>query len=169
MEVMPSGWPTRYECWDTKLAYESGQTLQQHEDWLAAVGPALSNTVLLAAAEGEKPGLGIEKIRGTVNPADLMTKHQHGKRLTTLCDLLNIKHISGRPKSALKLTIDTEYITYAKRAAVTLVRQAAARETAVSSRSESGEWIKRMDCWTSAEWMITVVVTVGILVYLVPT
>ena len=114
-------------------------------------------------------GLRIEKIRGTVNPVDLMTKHLHGKRLTTLCDLLNIKHISGRPSSAPKLTIDTGYITCAKRAAMTLVRQAAARETAVSPRSESGERVKRMDCWTSAEWMITVVVTVGILVYLVST
>ena len=64
----------------------------------------------------------IEKIRGTVNSADLMTKHLHGKRSTTLCGLLNIKHISGGTNSAPKLTIDTEYITDAKRAAMTLVR-----------------------------------------------
>ena len=113
--------------------------------------------------------LRIKKIRGTVNSADLMTKRLHGKRSTALCDLLNIKHISGRTNSAPKQTIDTDYITDAKRAAMTLVRQAAASETAVSSSSESGEWINGMDCWTSAEWMITVIVTVGILVYLVPT
>ena len=41
--------------------------------------------------------LKIEKIRGTVNPADLMTKHLDGKRLVTLCELLNIKRIDGRP------------------------------------------------------------------------
>ena len=34
--------------------------------------------------------LRIEKIRGTVNPADLMTQHLDGKRLVVLCDLLNI-------------------------------------------------------------------------------
>ena len=38
--------------------------------------------------------LKIEKIRGTVNPADRMTKHLDGKRLITLCELLNIKRIS---------------------------------------------------------------------------
>ena len=32
--------------------------------------------------------LRIEKIRGTVIPADLMTKHLDGKRLTTLCGLV---------------------------------------------------------------------------------
>ena len=66
--------------------------------------------------------LRIENIRGTVNPADLMTKHLDGKRLVMLCELLNIKHIGGRPKSAPKLTI-----------AMTLVRQAAANEIAVPS------------------------------------
>ena len=72
--------------------------------------------------------LKIEKIRGL-----------DGKRLTTLCDLLNIKHISGRPNSAPKLTSDTEHITCAQRAAMTLVTQAAASDTAVSS-SGSMEW-----------------------------
>ena len=60
----------------------------------------------------------------TVNPADLMTKHLDGKRLVMLCELLNIKRIDGRPSSAPKLTIDTEYISRASRAlaAVTLVK-----------------------------------------------
>ena len=39
----------------------------------------------------KKQELWIEKIRGTVNPADLMTKHLDGKRLVMLCELLNIK------------------------------------------------------------------------------
>ena len=66
---------------------------------------------------------GIDKIRDTVNPADLMTKHPDGKRLVMLCELLNIKR---RPSSAPKLTIDTEYISRASRAlaAVTLVKRA---------------------------------------------
>ena len=46
--------------------------------------------------------LRIEKIRGTVNPADSMTKHLDGKRLVMLCELLNIKRIDGRPSSAPK-------------------------------------------------------------------
>ena len=52
--------------------------------------------------------LTIEKIRGTVNPADLMTKHLDGKRLVILCELLNIRRIDGRPSSAPKLTSDTD-------------------------------------------------------------
>ena len=60
--------------------------------------------------------LRIEKIRGTVNPADLMTQHLDGKRLVKVCDLLSINHISGRPSSAPKLTMDTEYISRVSRA-----------------------------------------------------
>ena len=52
----------------------------------------------------------IEKIRGTVSPADLMTKHLDEQRLTKLCDLLSIKRTSGRSNSAPMLTVDTEYI-----------------------------------------------------------
>ena len=37
----------------------------------------------------------IEKSRGTVNPAESMTKHLDGNRLVIFCDLLNIKHITG--------------------------------------------------------------------------
>ena len=48
--------------------------------------------------------LTIEKIRGTVNPADLLTEHLEGKRLMMLCDLLKIKHIGSRSSSAQKLT-----------------------------------------------------------------
>ena len=70
--------------------------------------------------------LWIEKIRGTVNPADLMTKHLDGKRLGMLCELLNIKRIDGRPSSAPKLAVDTEYISRASRAlaVVTLLKRA---------------------------------------------
>ena len=52
---------------------------------------------------------------------------------------------------------------------MTLVKQAAARLIAVSSGSESVEWISGADCWTSAGWLVTIIVTVGILVYLVST
>ena len=57
----------------------------------------------------------IETIRGTVNPADWMTKHLHGKRLKNVVQLLSIKHISGRPSSAPKLTLNNEYISHASR------------------------------------------------------
>ena len=86
----------------------------------------------------------MENIRGTVNPADLMTKHLDGMRLTTLRDLLSMKqHVSGRPNSAPKLAIDTEHIAQASRslAAMPLVKQAAANEIAVFSGSDSVEWI----------------------------
>ena len=75
---------------------------------------AYGNEVLLAAEKNQE--LRIEKIGGTVNPADLMTKHLDGKRSVMLCELLNIKRIDGRPSSAPKLTIDTEYISRASRA-----------------------------------------------------
>ena len=47
--------------------------------------------------------LRIEKIRGAVNPADLMTKHLDGKRLVTLCELMNTKRIDGRPFFSSKI------------------------------------------------------------------
>ena len=50
--------------------------------------------VLLAAAETEEPGA------EDGNPTDLMTKHLDGKHLVMLCELLDIKHIDGRPSSA---------------------------------------------------------------------
>ena len=86
--------------------------------------PSHRNQALLAAAEREKLGAQNRKIRGTVNLDDLMTKHLDGKRLTTLCDLLSMKHISGKPNPLPKLAIDAEYITRASRtlAAITLVR-----------------------------------------------
>ena len=52
--------------------------------------------------------LRIEKIRVTVNPADLITKHLDWKRLVTMCELLSIKMVDGPPSSAPKLTNDTE-------------------------------------------------------------
>ena len=87
--------------------------------------------------------LRIEKICGTVNPADLMTKHLDGKCLMMLCELLNIKHLGGRPSSAPKLTIDTEYISRESRAlaAMTQLKQAAACEIAVHSGAEHEMWI----------------------------
>ena len=51
--------------------------------------------------------LRIEKIRGTVNAADLMTKHLDGKRFVMF------KHIGGRPSSSLQRTMDTECIPHA--------------------------------------------------------
>ena len=67
--------------------------------------------------------LWIENIRDTVNPADLMTKHLDGKRLTAMCDLLNIRHNNDRLNSAPKLTTDTENITRAPRALAVMTQQ----------------------------------------------
>ena len=93
--------------------------------------------------------LKIAKIRGTVNSADKMMQHLDGKRLVMLCDLLNIKHIGGRPSSAPKLTMDTEYISCTSRAMAPMakVRQAAANEVAVPSGAEHET---RIDHWTVA-------------------
>ena len=111
--------------------------------------------------------LKIEKIRGTVNPADLMTKHLDGKRLVTLCELLNIKRINGRPSSAPKLTIDTEYISRASRAlaAMTLVKRASVNETAM----QQGTWTSGcgMDWWIAASWILVSIVICCILMSLV--
>ena len=96
--------------------------------------------------------LRIDKIRGTINPADL-TKHLDENRLMILRDLLNSKHIGGRPSSAPNLAKDTECISRASRAlaAMTLVRQAAASEIAVPSGEEHETWIDgyRADYWTA--------------------
>ena len=88
-----------------------------------------------------------------------------------LCDLLNIKHISGRPNSAPKLTMDTEYISRASRAlaAMTLVRQAAANEVAVPSGAEYETWIDehRINYWAVAGWITVVIMACCILMGLV--
>ena len=52
--------------------------------------------VLQAAAEREEPGAP-RRIRGTVNPADLMTKNLDGKRLVMLCDLVDVQRVGFRP------------------------------------------------------------------------
>ena len=108
--------------------------------------------------------LRIEKIRGTVNPADLMTKHLDGKRVVMLRELLNIKRIDGRPGSATKLTIDTEYISRASRAL-----RATASEIAVHSGAMQETWIDgcRADGWTVTGWMLVGIVTGCILMSLV--
>ena len=115
--------------------------------------------------------LRIGKIRGTVNPADLMTKRLDGKRFMMLCDLLSIKRISGRPSSAPKLAMDTEFISGASRAlaAMTLVRQAAANEIAVPSGIEHETWIDGdiAYCCTAAGWITVVIMTCCILTGLV--
>ena len=108
----------------------------------------------------------IEKIRGTVILADLMTKHMDGKRLVIFYDLMNIKHISGRSNSAPKLTMDTKYISRASRAlaAMTLVRQAAANEIAVPSGAEYETWIgePRINYWAMAGWMLSWLVAANV-------
>ena len=115
--------------------------------------------------------LRIEKIRGTVNPADLMTKHLDGKRLVMLCDLLNSKRIGGRPSSAPKLTMDTEYISRASRAsaAMTLARQAGANEIGVPSGAEHETWIDehRTDYRTMSGRITVVIMTLCSLMGLV--
>ena len=146
VRVKPSGRPTLHESWNTRDAYESGRMLQQHGGRISAGSGAIKHmeTKYFWPQQKEKnQELRIEKIPGTVDPADLMTKHLDGKRLMMLCDLLNIKHIGGRPSSAPKLTIATEYISRASRAqgALTLVKQAAAKENRCHSGAERETWI----------------------------
>ena len=106
LQVKPWGWPIRYESWDTKPAYEAGspQWERRHQTH--------GNQVLLAPAEGEKPRSSGSKrfVVQSILPT-LLARHLDGKRLATLCDFWNIKHINGRPNSAPKLPTDTEYIT----------------------------------------------------------
>ena len=108
--------------------------------------------MLLAAAEREEPGAqNREDPRRSQSP-DLMTKHLDGQRLVTLCELLNIKRIDGRPSSDPKLTIDTEYSSQASRAlaAVTLVKRATASGNAVHARNVD-RWIQNI--WLDSKWM----------------
>ena len=88
-----------------------------------------------------------------------------------LSELLNIKRSDGRPSSAQKLTIDTEYISRASRAlaAVTLVKRETASEIAVHSVAMQETWIDgyRTDGWTIIGWILVGIVTCCILVGLV--
>ena len=115
--------------------------------------------------------LGIEKICGTVNPADLMTKHLDGNRLVMLCDMLSIERIGSPPTSAPMLTVDIGDISRASRAlaAMTLVRRAAANEIALLSGVEYETWIDehRTDYGTMAGRRTVVIMTCCILMGLV--
>ena len=53
----------------------------------------------------------MEKIRGAVNPADLMTKHLDGTTMRTMCGLLDLKFETGRAAAAPKLEKDSGYVT----------------------------------------------------------
>ena len=108
--------------------------------------------------------LRIEKIRGTVNPADLMTKHLDGKRLVMLCELLNIKQVDGRPRSAPKLTIATEKISRDCRALAAMTNDMDMKSEAIQET-----WIDGygMDWWTAASWIQVGIVTCCILIRLV--
>ena len=55
--------------------------------------------------------LTVEKIRGIVNPADLMTKHLDGTTMRAMCGLLDLKFETGRAAAAPKLEIDSGYVT----------------------------------------------------------
>ena len=141
----PFGLASTIQVWDTELTCEFGQTLQQHEGWLSAVGvwrhETHGNNVFSGCNIQRKPKeLWIEKVRGTVDPVDLMQKHLDVKSLTMLRSLLSINHISGRPSSAPTLCVDTEKISRASRAlaAVSFVRRTAATEMTVSSANEHG-------------------------------
>ena len=142
VRARPSGWPILNQSLDTRLTdgccsctragLRSGSAIKHVE-----------TTYLWLQQKKKNQELRIEKFRGTVNPADLMTKHLDGKRWVLLRDLLNIKHIGGRPTSAPKLTMDTAYTSRALRAlaAMTLARQAAAGEIGVPSEAEHETWI----------------------------
>ena len=53
--------------------------------------------------------LTVEKIRGAVNPADLMTKHLNGATMRDMCALLGLKSEAGRAlgRRSLMLTAAT--------------------------------------------------------------
>ena len=52
----------------------------------------------------------MEKIRGAVSPADLLTKHLDGATMRAMCGLLDLKFETGRAAAAPKLEIDTGYV-----------------------------------------------------------
>ena len=53
----------------------------------------------------------MEKIRGAVNPADLMTKHLDGATMRAMCGLLDYKFETCRAAAPAKLETDTGYVT----------------------------------------------------------
>ena len=122
--------------------------LQQHEGWLSAAGAAPSNTwrqsTCGCSRKRRTRSSGSRRSVALSNP-DLMIK-------------VNIRHISGRPSSAPKLTMDTESTFFmcvtSHGSVMTLVRQAAANEVAVPSRAEYETWIDeyRINFWGDG-WM----------------
>ena len=83
-------------------------TLQQHVDWVTSGSGAFEHmeTEYFWLQQDEKNNdINIHKIRGTINPADVMTKRLDEKRLS--CGLLSIKHIGGRQSSAPQLILDS--------------------------------------------------------------
>ena len=71
-------------AWTRRLKFESRQMLQRHADWLSEAGAAQSilwkRSTFGCSRELNQEDK-VEKIRGTVNPADLVTRHLDGKRL----------------------------------------------------------------------------------------
>ena len=55
--------------------------------------------------------LTVEKVRGTVNPADLITKHLDGATMRAMCGLLDLKFETGRAAATPKLDIDRGCVT----------------------------------------------------------
>ena len=53
----------------------------------------------------------MEKIRGTVNPADPMAKHLDGTTMRAMCGLPDLRLETGRAAAAPKLVIDSGYVT----------------------------------------------------------
>ena len=121
--------------------------LQQLEDWLYEVGAAQSNICKLSTLDcgRKKKKTGAHDREGPWHSQSRRLNDEHlcGKRLVTLCELLNINRVDGRPSSAPKLANDTEYISRASRAlaAVTLLKRATASETAVHSGPMQEMWI----------------------------
>ena len=91
--------------------------------------------------------------------------------MAMLCELLNFKRIDGRPSSAPKLTINSEYISRAPRAlaAVTLVKRAMASEIDVHSGAMQETWVDGhiADGMTVTGWKLVGIVTCCILTNLV--
>ncbi len=98
--------------------------------------------------------LTVEKIRGTVNPADLMTKHLDGTTMRAMCGLLDLKFETGRAAAAPKLEIDSGYVTRCAKllAAVSLLP---------AVRGEPNEHHEEKYTWVAS------VIAMGVLVLLV--
>jgi hypothetical protein len=84
--------------------------------------------------------LTVEKIRGTVIPADLMTKHLDGTTMHAMCGLLYLTFETGRAAAAPTLESDSGYVAHCAKLPAAASLLPAARDEPNGPQEEKHTW-----------------------------